>query len=89
MAHTKEQAQDFASRVGKLAPIVRELYTVMGEIEFNDNEFTGGAETVQAADFVGSAYEGFTPGAAKAAYDTLKSFLTTSRAALVKIGKFK
>ncbi len=89
MTHTNAEAQNFASRAGQLAPLVRELYTLLSEMEFNDQDFVAGTETIAASDFVGSAFEGYPAGAPLAAYTAVKNFLTTNRAVLVRVGKFK
>lgn len=89
MAHTPQEAQDFASRMGKLAQPMIEVSKTLQEVYWLDQPFVTGEESISDDDFAGSSYEGLSATLPVEAFAMIESWMTTNRAALVGLAKFK
>ena len=89
MAHTPQEAQDFASRMGKLAQPLIEVSKTLQEVYWLDQPFVIGEESITADDFANSSYDGLSVTLPAEAFALIEAWMTVNRAALVGLAKFK
>ena len=88
MAHTKEDAQNFCSSMGKLAPVMGELLSLSTNAWVEYPDFCEGTEEVLDDDLVGSAYEGFDRTIPVQAFAMAQGLMPTWRVVYKALKKF-
>ena len=89
MAHTQQEALDFASRMGKLAQPLIEVSKTLQEVYWLDQPFVTGEESITADDFANTSYDGLSVSLPTEAFALIEAWMTVNRSALVGLAKFK
>jgi len=89
MAHTTEDAQNFATEAGKLAEFMAEFMRRGTALWVEFPDFCEAVEFVTKEDLEGSSYEGLDPTIPVQAYAMVSSLMPALRSVYKELKKFK